>query len=53
MQVRGSRHASTDLLAGRYFSTHLIGGSMSFRVDLKVLEKKNILPLTEFEPRTV
>jgi hypothetical protein len=53
MQVRGSRHASTDLLAGSYSTTHLMGESVSFRVFLDVLEKKNILPLRGFEPRTV
>jgi len=51
--MRGSRHASTDLLAGKYFSTHLMGGSVSFRVSLDILEKKNILHLKGFEPRTV
>jgi hypothetical protein len=40
MQVRGSRYDSTDLLAGRYSSAHLVGGSVSFRVGLKILEKK-------------
>jgi hypothetical protein len=53
MQVRGSRHASTDLLAEKYSSTHLMRGSVSFRVGLDILEKKNIFPLTGFEPRTL
>jgi hypothetical protein len=53
MQVTGWRHASTDFIAGGNSSTHLMGGSVSFRAGLDVLEKKNILPLARFEPRTV
>jgi hypothetical protein len=45
----GTRH----FMPGKSSSIHWIGGWVGPRASLEVLEKRKVLPLSEFEPQTI